>query len=122
MSTNNDDKRLLYRIPEIHEPTLFDYIVKQIPKIFRFTEYLTITGFILYLALKTESKLLYAFSTVLYGCVLFYVMDKQITFVKKLEFRNVWIMRITSLFLLVLGVVLVFGSLQLVLSIATAQK
>lgn len=112
----------IYRIPEIREPTLFDYIVQNIvPEIFRFTEYVTFTGFILYLAIKTESSVLYAFSILLYGCVYWYVMDKQISLVKRLQFRNVWVMRVTSWLLLIGGVVVLIYVQSLVLHIASAQ-
>jgi hypothetical protein len=112
----------IYRIPEVREPTLFDYIVQKIiPEIFKFTEYLTLSGFIYFLALKTKNSLLSAFAYVLYGGILWYVMDKNIAFIKKLEFRNVWVMRATSWALVGIGLVLLFGSLALVSQIATAQ-
>lgn len=123
MTTESEPERPIYRIPESREPTLFDYIVQHvIPEIFRFTEYVTLAGFVLYLSIKTESKLLAAFASVLYGCILWYLIDKQITFVKRLEFRSVWAMRFTSWLLLAVGTVVNFGSLLLVISIAAAQK
>ncbi len=122
MTTGSNGGRKIYRIPEDREPTLFDYIVQHvIPEIFRFTEYATLAGFVFYLALKTKSPLLYVFAFVLYGCIQWYVMDKQISLVKRLEFHNVWAMRVTSWVLLVLGVIVVWGSLSLVLLIASAQ-
>ena len=115
-------KTKTYKIPEIRERTLFDYIAERIvPEIFTFTEYVTVAGFMLYLAKKTQSTGLYAFSFVLYTCVLWYVMDKQIAFVKSLEFQNVWVMRITSWILMFVGIAMVLSSTILVASIAAAQ-
>ncbi len=112
----------IYRIPEGREPSLFDYIVQKIiPGIFKFTEYLTLSGFIYFLALKTKNYLLSVFACILYGCIMWYVMDKHIAFVKKLEFRNVWVMRATSWVLVVIGMLLLLGALALVSQIATAQ-
>lgn len=123
MTLGNEKSNTKYKIPEVREPTLFDYIAEHVvPEIFKFTEYVTFAAFILYLAKKTEFTILYVFSSVLYGCVLWYVMDKQIAFVKKLEFRNIWLMRITSLVLLLVGVAAVLVSLLLVSSIASAQR
>ena len=93
-----------------------------ISEIFKFTEYVTFSAFVLYLAKKTEFTILYVFSSVLYGCVLWYVMDKQIAFVKILKFQNIWFMRIASLVLLIVGVAVVLVSLALALSIASAQR
>lgn len=123
MTTDSEDERKIYKIPEVREPTLHDYIAHHIvPELFRFTEYVTLAGFVLYLSLKTERMLLHAFAMMLYGCVLFYVMDKQIAFVQRLEFRNVWVMRVTSWMLVILGAIVTFSSLLLVLSIASAQN
>lgn len=118
----SESEPAIYRIPEGREPSLFDRIAQKIiPEIFKFTEYLTLSGFIYFLALKTKNSLLSVFAYVLYGCVLWYVTDKHIAFVKKLEFRNVWMMRAASWALVVIGMVLLFGSLALVSQIATAQ-
>ena len=122
MTTDGQEGPTTYRIPEVREPTLFDYIVQHvIPEIFRFTEYVTLSGFVFYLAIKTKSTLLFVFAFVLYGCIQWYVMDKQIALVKRLEFHNVWAMRATSWLLLAVGIVAVWGSLSLVLQIASAQ-
>jgi hypothetical protein len=111
-----------YRIPEQREPTVFDYIAqKVVPEVFRFAEYVTLAGFALYLAKKTESAGLHAFAMLLYACLFWYVMDKQIAFVKVLEFRNIWVMRITSWSLLIAGGALIMYVQWLMSSIASAQ-
>lgn len=122
MTPEGQGKPRTYLIPEIREPTLFDYIVAHIiPEIFRFTQYVTLTGFIFYLAMKINSKPLYAFAFVLYACVYWYVMDKCIAFVKKLEFRHLWTMRLTSWLLVVVNALIVTAAGALALAVGAAQ-
>ena len=118
----SDESARTYKIPEIREPTLFDFIAKNfVPEIFRFAEYVTVSGFAFYLAIKTNALGLYAFAILLYAGTYWYVMDKHIAFIKVLEFRNVWVMRVTSWLLVIVGLVAITYVQWLVIRIASIQ-
>lgn len=122
MTDSKETAQKKYLIPEIREPTLFDFIVEKIvPEIFKFAEYCSVAGFILFVAIKTNSMIAYGFAYLLYGCVYFHTNHVMVNFVKKLEFKTVWRMRIASWVLLLVGVVLMGSTLLVVLQIASAQ-
>lgn len=120
--TDIDQKPTIYRIPEIREPTLFDAVVERVvPEVFRFAEYATLSGFVIFLGNKADNALLRFFGHVLLGCVFFYVMHHWIALIKSLEFRSVWTMRVASALLLVFGLAFVLSAIIVVMLIASTQ-
>ena len=123
MTSNEAPKaRFTYRIPEYRGRTLFDEVVERaVPEIFKFAEYATVAGFVIYLGAKTGNFLMGAFGYALLGCVYLFAMQKLLIFVKALRFRSIWTMRLSFILLLIGGSLFAFSSILMVLSIASAQ-
>lgn len=112
----------MFRIPETRDPTLFDYVVeKVVPELFRFAEYSTVAGFVVYLGNRTNNVFITSFGYVLLTGVFFFAMSKLLKFVKALEFKRAWTMWLAYALLLPSGTLFVLSATALVFMIASAQ-
>lgn len=111
-----------YIIPEVREPTLFDYVVRNvIPAVFKTIEYLLVAGLMLFLGMISNSLMITGVGYILLGAAYFYVTDKHIKFIKGLRFKTLWKMRLAMLTTMILYLVFTFGFFAFANSITQAH-
>ena len=109
------DDEGFYRIPEVREETLFDFIaITVVPKILRFAEILALAGFTEFAARRTNSWPIKVLAFLVLFCAFIHASWAMTELVKRLKFKRYWAMRAAFWILIPVGLAFIIAVLNAV--------